>query len=249
MILLVDGNNWVSREFYLGPAFMEECKAILQEFQTRHSFNRIIVGFDGSNPWRLQKYKPYKAGSRERPVHYYRALDQLKRDWTIADYEVIELEEYEAEDIVASEAIKWSSRGEQVVMASSDKSLYQCLRPGLVTQAIGFGRHHIGGNTEYRFKYMTAEGLKKKHEVNPSQWLDFRAICGDTHLNIPGCPGVGKDGASKLLHHCGSLDLFYAVPANCNLNAKRYALMMNNKDDIYRWRELMALSTECTKEL
>lgn len=246
MILLIDGNNWVSREFYLGPAFMEECRAILRVFESTHSFDRIIIGFDGTNPWRLQQYKPYKAGSRERPGHYYRALDQLNSEWTDEGYEVIQLEEYEAEDIVASEANKWSLQGVKVVMASSDKSLYECLRPGLVTQAIGFGRKQIDGKTGYQFRYMTAEGLKKAREVTPSQWLDYRAICGDTHLNIPGCPGVGPDGASKLLHHCGSLDLFYAVPANCNLNAKRYAAMMNHREKILRYRDLMALSNECT---
>jgi len=137
----------------------------------------------------------------------------------------------EADDLIASAAIKLHDEGHEVYIVSADKDFGQLLRPGIFQLL-----PPTPGNAKLGWSVLDEDGLYKKLSVKPNQVVDYLALLGDTSDNIPGVPGVGPKIAARWIQDYGTLEhlltkVNYIQPARFQLVLPniREALLTNVK--------------------
>ena len=159
----------------------------------------IAVVFDPKGPtFRHKMYKEYKATREKMPDDLRSQLPMIDKVIKAFNIPRLELDEYEADDIIGTMAKKAEKEGCEVLMVTADKDFAQ-----LVTDKV------VMYNTRAKpdeSNLIDIEGVKKKWGVTPAQIRDYLALVGDSSDNIPGVKGVGPKGAVKLLDEYGSLE-------------------------------------------
>jgi 5'-3' exonuclease len=151
--------------------------------------DRLIMCCDGPRLRRKVMYDDYKANRPPKPKEAIDSFHKLKS--TLADeYQCIEVEGYEADDVIASYVHQRPD--EQILIVSGDKDLYQLIRSNvqMLTKNELVGR----------------DGCFAKFGVEPNQIADLLTLTGDSADNIPGCPGIGPGRAKDLLTAFGDVD-------------------------------------------
>ncbi|MCH7818218.1 MAG: DNA polymerase I [Candidatus Marinimicrobia bacterium] len=159
----------------------------------------IAVVFDPKGPtFRHKMYKEYKATREKMPDDLRSQLPMIDKLLKAFNIPRLELDEYEADDIIGTMAGKAEKEGFEVLMVTADKDFAQ-----LVTEKVVMynTRAKVGESN-----LIDPEGVKKKWGVTPNQIIDYLALVGDSSDNIPGVRGVGPKGAVKLLSEYGSLE-------------------------------------------
>lgn len=160
----------------------------------------LAVVFDlGGSVEREEMYEEYKAGRQETPEDILFAVPYIKeiiRAWHIP---ILELEGFEADDIIGTIAKKKAAEGHVVYMVTPDKDYAQ-----LVAEKIYIYKPaRSGGSVEI----LGVEEIKRDWEVNdPLQVIDILGMWGDAVDNIPGIPGVGEKTAKKFIKEYGSME-------------------------------------------
>lgn len=169
-------------------------KTLMQMERLWHPSHRLVV-FDGGLPAeRLELLATYKAQRPAMPSELRDQLPMLDAWLDCSDIAHVRLDGREADDIIASVALRAAAAGLDVLVASSDKDLLQ-----LVTSQIGV---ITPGKAEER---IGPSEVLAKIGVQPPQVVDWLALTGDSADNIPGVPGIGAKTASKLLGQWPSL--------------------------------------------
>lgn len=173
----------------------------LDEILRKEKPDYIAVCFDppGGKTFRHEVYPEYKAQRDKQPEDITLSIPFIKRILEAYRIPVIEMENYEADDVIGSLARLAALEGFTTYMMTPDKDYGQLVdahtfmyRPSLKGQ--GF---EIRGEKEVCERYGIA---------SPSQVIDLLALEGDASDNIPGCPGVGEKTASKLIAEWGSVE-------------------------------------------
>jgi len=168
--------------------------------------SHVVAAFDEPSNFRKELCPTYKANRSHDPrIGDYLAAT-FQRSAAIAT--PVAVAGFEADDLLATLAAIGARRAEKVVLASPDKDLRQCLRPGLVTQLKKLQRR--GGRSVPT--WYCAATLQKEHGLLPYQWPDFQALVGDQGDNITGCLGIGPKTAAALLTDLGTLHAILANP-------------------------------------
>uniref|UniRef100_A0A2C9KR80 5'-3' exonuclease domain-containing protein n=1 Tax=Biomphalaria glabrata TaxID=6526 RepID=A0A2C9KR80_BIOGL len=192
-------------------------------------FDKIAIIFDsGVKNFRHDIYSEYKANRVTVPLDLINQLtlvDDVAKILSIPSFKVIG---FEADDIIASIAVKAYSEGFSVEIVSSDKDLMQ-----LVNDRI------------YLFdpskdKVFMCEDVKEKFGVPPKMLTDLLTLTGDASDNIPGVHGIGPKTAAKLINQFGSID---SIISNADkiLNAKQRESILGSVDKILISRDLVTL--------
>ncbi|RUM60907.1 MAG: 5'-3' exonuclease, partial [Persephonella sp.] len=154
----------------------------------------IAVVFDLSKKtFRHKKVKSYKATRQETPNLLKEQIPKIKEILKLWGIKVLELEGYEADDIIATLTKKFKSSYE-VLIVSPDKDMIQLVDKNVKLL-----------NPIQNIIY-DIEKVKEKYGIFPNQFVDYQAIVGDSVDNIKGVKGVGKKTAVSLLNQYGSLD-------------------------------------------
>lgn len=159
----------------------------------------IAVAFDPHGPtFRHEAYEAYKAQREETPEDIRRAVPIIKRLLQAMNIPAIEVDGFEADDIIGTLAKQAEQQDFVVFMATPDKDYGQ-----LVTDRIFMYRpRHTGG-----FEQLGPKEVCEKYGLhNQSQVIDLLGLMGDASDNIPGCKGVGEKTAVQLLQQFGSID-------------------------------------------
>ncbi|MDQ7064452.1 MAG: DNA polymerase I [candidate division KSB1 bacterium] len=157
------------------------------------------VVFDTSEPtFRHKAYKAYKATRQKMPDEMSEQLPILRQVIEALRIPIIEVPGYEADDILATLALKARERGLQVFLVTSDKDLMQ-----LVDSVIKI--YNLRRRID-EAEILGPSEVEEKMGVPPQQIRDFLALVGDSSDNIPGVPKVGKKTAQSLLREYRSLD-------------------------------------------
>jgi len=168
---------------------------LMEEHQPAH----IAAVFDTGRPsFRAKIYPEYKANRPPPPedlMPQFEIVQQVVRGFRIP---LLALEGYEADDIIATLALRARSRGLAVTIVSSDKDLMQLA-----------GERVTLLDTMKNIRY-GPEQVREKFGVGPEQLADWLALCGDSSDNVPGVPGVGAKTATRLLVEFGDLDTVLA---------------------------------------
>ena len=143
------------------------------------------------------------------------------------------LPDTEADDLMASYATAARDRGDEVVLATNDKDLFQLVGDRVKVYSTNKADVADPANA---FALLGAEKVRAKWDVAPEQIGDVLALVGDSADNIPGVPGLGPKGAAKLLADHGSLDAILANPdivkndrIREKLNASREQIIQNRE--------------------
>jgi DNA polymerase-1 len=212
-LVLIDGSGYIFRAFHALPPMTRADGTpvnavfgftnMLARFLRDHVGTHLAVVFDaGSQTFRNRIYDQYKA---QRPDPPPELIPQFKlvRDATAAfGVACVELDDWEADDLIAAYAKAGLAAGASVTIVSSDKDLMQLVRPG-VAMLDPIKQKPIG----------PAE-VMEKFGVPPEKVVDVQALMGDSVDNVPGVPGIGPKNAAELINGFGDLEaVLAAAPA------------------------------------
>lgn len=166
----------------------------LQELLRDHDPSHIAVCFDPAGPtFRKEEYADYKANRDKQPEAITEAIPYIKRIIEASGIRIVQVDGYEADDVIGTLAHKAEAEGYTVYMVTPDKDYAQ-----LVTDRC-LMLNPYPSKAKEKPSALGPEGIKQYYGVRPDQIADWLALVGDSSDNIPGCPGVGKVTAAKLL--------------------------------------------------
>jgi DNA polymerase-1 len=150
---------------------------------------------------RLEIYPEYKAGRKPAPPDFYTQIPILHDVLDAFGWPLYELDDYEADDIMGTLAVKAEKAGLQTMLITSDLDMLQLINHDVRVYALKRGFSNI--------EEFHPESFEQKYGINASQFLDLKALKGDSSDNIPGVPGVGEKTAIELLKQYKTLDAIY----------------------------------------
>lgn len=194
------GNNPIINSKGMNTGAILGFSNTLYEIITKEEPSHIAVAFDTSAPtFRHESFPEYKANRERQPEEIGVAIPYCKKILDGFDIPILELDGYEADDIIGTFAKKAAANGFDVFMMTPDKDYAQ-----LVTEKIFLYKPARMGNAVEI--YGIPEVLQKFDINEVTQVIDFLGLKGDSVDNIPGVPGVGDKTASKLLKEYGSVE-------------------------------------------
>ena len=172
----------------------------LQEVLEKEKPTHIGVAFDPHGPtFRSEAYPAYKAQREATPEDIRRAIPIIKELLEAYRISVIQVDGFEADDVIGTLATKLSGEKDlEVFMLTPDKDYGQ-----LVSDNVKIFRPRHGGGYE---TMGPAEVCEKYGIEKTAQVIDLLALMGDSADNFPGCPGVGEKTAVKLINEFGSVE-------------------------------------------
>lgn len=183
---------------------------------------------------RLEIYPQYKAGRKPAPPDFYAQIPILHELLESLGWPLYELDDYEADDIMASFAKQADKQGIETILITSDLDSLQCISNHTKVYALKKGLSNI---EEFHPDSFTA-----KYGLRPDQFLDLKSLQGDSSDNIPGVPGVGTKTATDLLQKYDTLDGVYE---NIDLiSGSVRDKLVAGKDSAYLSKQLATLFTD-----
>ncbi len=213
-LLAIDGNSILNRAFYgIRPLTTKDgfCTNALYGMVTMISKqvealapDYCAVAFDLKAPtFRHKMYDAYKAGRRPMPEELAMQLPVAKDLMRAMGFSVLELEGFEADDILGTLARMCDESDTEAYLMTGDRDALQLIGD----------RVHVLLATNNETIDMDRTRFFEKYGVESTQFVDVKALMGDSSDNIPGVPGIGEKGALKLISEYGSLDGIYeALP-------------------------------------
>ncbi len=213
-LLIVDSNSILNRGFYgVRPLTNKEgiftngifgFWGIFLKLESELKPDAVAFVFDLPAPtFRHKMYADYKGTRKGMPEELGMQLPFLKELITALGYPIVELEGYEADDILGTLGKRCAEAGHDCYIASGDRDMFQLVTDH-VTVVLASSK---GGKAEY-IPYDPA-AIQEKYGLTPRQLIDVKALMGDTSDNIPGVAGVGEKTALDLIQKFGSLDGVY----------------------------------------
>ncbi|MCM1102075.1 MAG: DNA polymerase I [Clostridium sp.] len=251
-IVLIDGHSILNRAFYGVPdlsnaeglhtnaifGFLNIMFKILEEEQPEY----LAVAFDVHAPtFRHEMYKDYKGTRKPMPEELREQVPVMKEVLQAMNVVIVEQAGLEADDILGTLAKKAERDGLEVSLVSGDRDLLQIASEHIKIRIPKTKRN----GTEVEDYY--AADVLRAYQVTPEQFIDVKALMGDTADNIPGVPKVGEKTATALIAQYGSLDNLYAHVEEVSKNAIRESLK-EHKDLAELSRTLATIRTDCELE-
>lgn len=209
-IYLVDGSGYIFRAYYALPQNLTNPQGVpvgavlgfvnmLLKLLTDLHAPALAVIFDAARRnYRNDIYPEYKANRSETPEDLIPQFPLIREATKAFDIPGIELEGYEADDLIATYARLAIEQGKSVTIVGTDKDLMQLVRPGVRMYDPIKGR------------YLDESDVVEKFGVTPDKVVDVQALVGDSTDNIPGVPGIGVKTAAQLISEFGDLDTLLA---------------------------------------
>ena len=200
----------------------------------------LAVVFDAGSSQRKKLYPEYKATREKMPEDLRESLVRIRALLDALHHPVVEVEGYEADDVIASLARRALALEEDIeaVIVSGDKDFYQLLRPGL-----RLFRPARGGRAGTAAEWVDESNASKRFGVPPDRIIDYLALIGDSSDNVPGAPGIGPKTAVKLIEQFGDLDQILAHAEEVRAKRPRESLL-NHADQIRLSRQLVTMLTD-----
>ena len=203
----------------------------------------LAVVFDAGSSQRKEWYPAYKATREKMPEDLRESLGRIRTLLDALHNPVVEVEGFEADDVIASLAVLALEKGVEAVIVSGDKDFYQLLRPGL-----RLFRPARGGKAGVAAEWVDESNAGKRFGVPPGRIVDYLALIGDSSDNVPGAPGIGPKTAVKLIREYGDLEQILAHAEEVRAKRPRESLL-HNGDQIRLSRRLVTILTDVPVEL
>jgi DNA polymerase-1 len=213
-IILLDGHSLAFRAFFALPDTLVTSSgqitnavygftAMLIKLMADERPDAVVVCFDKGLPqFRLDRYAEYKAGRAETPDTFRQQLPLIREVLGSLRIPMVELEGYEADDLLATLTKQCRREGVEVVIVTGDRDILQLVRDGV---SVIMTRRGISDVTRY-----DNAAVRERYGVTPEQWTDFVALKGEPSDNLPGVPGVGDKTAAQLVNKYGDIEQIIA---------------------------------------
>ncbi len=233
-LVLIDGHSILNRAFYGVPeltnaqglhtnavyGFLNIMFKILEEEKPEY----LAVAFDVHAPtFRHKMFEAYKGTRKPMPEELREQVPVMKDVLRAMNIVIMEQEGLEADDILGTLAKKAEAAGMEVSLVSGDRDLLQISDRHI---KIRIPKTKMG-KTEIEDYY--PEDVVKAYQVTPLQFIDLKALMGDTADNIPGVPKVGTKTATELMLQFGSLENIYAHVEEITKKSIRESLIENRE--------------------
>ncbi|MGI5878076.1 MAG: DNA polymerase I [Christensenellales bacterium] len=207
--ILIDGNSLLFRAFYAMPeltapdgtpvgavyGFLNMLFKAIDDYAPTCA----AVAFDLEAPtFRHVGYDAYKAGRKPTPEALLPQFPLLKEILRAMEVPVVEVEGYEADDILGTLSLRVAQEGGEAIVITGDRDALQLIGPSV---RVVITRKGISQTQEYDEALLMDE-----YGLRPDQIPDLKGLMGDSSDNLPGIPGIGEKTALKLLHAYGSVE-------------------------------------------
>lgn len=225
-VCLIDGSGYIFRAFYaLPPLSTQDGTPVNAVLGFLNMFMRLtakircdycLVLFDAKRQnFRNEIFADYKGTRKEIPEELIPQFPIIHQAVEVLNLNHLEMEGFEADDLIATYARKALEDGDEVVVVSADKDLMQLIRPG------------VEFYDSMKDKFFTPDDVKEKFGVYPDKVVDVQALAGDSTDNVPGVPGIGLKTAAELVNQFGSLEAVLEHASEIKQNKRRETLLNN----------------------
>jgi len=183
---------------------------------------------------RLEIYPEYKAGRTKPSDDFYAQLPILREVLEAFNWPLYELDQYEADDIMGTFAEQAKDEGIEACLITGDYDLLQLIAEGTCVYITRTGSTDL-------VRYDDA-AFEEKYGIKVNQFVDYKALVGDSSDNIPGVPRVGPKAAQSLLTAYGDLDGIYAHVDEVKGAQQKY--LMEGKESAYLSQQLARIYTD-----
>jgi len=209
-VLLLDGHSLAYRAFFALPDTLVTSSgqvtnavygftAMLIKLLADERPQGVVVCFDkGAPQFRLERYAQYKAGRAQTPDLFRQQLPLIREVIETLRIPMIELEGYEADDLLATLTKHAREEACEVIIVTGDRDILQLVRDGV---AVIMTRRGISDVIRY-----DRPAVIERYGVTPEQWIDFVALKGESADNLPGVPGIGDKTAAQLINKYGDVE-------------------------------------------
>jgi DNA polymerase-1 len=252
-LFLVDAMAHIYRAFYAPMVRMNAPSGIPTKvpFLFANILRRLIkdyqpeflgIVFDTSKPtFRDKLFEAYKAQRPPMPDEMKVQLPYVRRLCEAMHLPILELDGYEADDVIGTMAKKGAEKNLEVLVISNDKDMMQLVSPGVRILRTGSG----GAKADV---IVDAQKVEEILGVPPGKVIDLMALLGDTVDNIPGAKGIGEKGATELIQKFGSVES--ALDHAGEVANKRYReALQQQRDQVMMSKKLAAIETNVPLEL
>ncbi len=233
-VFLVDGSGFIFRAYFarakdpkaerfqrksdgMATEVVMHFSNMLDKYLRDTDADHIAVIFDASgHSFRNEIYDQYKANRREMPDDLAPQLAHVRQAADAFGVCRIEMENFEADDLIATYARHAVEAGAKVTILSSDKDMMQLVADGRIMMRDPMTDRPIG----------EAE-VREKFGVGPDKVIEVQALCGDSTDNVPGVPGIGVKTAAELINTYGDLETLLARADEIKQPKRRQALTEN----------------------
>lgn len=243
-MILIDGSSLMYRVFFALKSFRNSqglptnaiygYTSILLKLKEQQ-VDYVAVAFDTPvKTFRHKEYKEYKANRKKMPDELVIQVPYIKEISNVLGFNLLEIEGYEADDIIGTICKKADEKNIEVLIISGDLDVLQLVNTNVKTMLTQKG-------ISKTFIY-DSEKIYEKYGLYPSQLVDFKALKGDPSDNIPGIPGIGEKTALKLLKEYGSLEnIFKNID---KIEGKEKELLKNGKEIAEMSKYLATIKTD-----
>ena len=233
-VFLIDGSGFIFRAYFarakdpkaerfqrksdgMATEVVMHFSNMLDKYLRDTDADHIAVIFDASGrSFRNEIYDQYKANRREMPDDLAPQMAHVRQAADAFGVCRIEMENFEADDLIATYARHAVEAGAKVTILSSDKDMMQLVADGRVMMRDPMTDRPIG----------EAE-VREKFGVGPDKVIEVQALCGDSTDNVPGVPGIGVKTAAELINTYGDLETLLARADEIKQPKRRQALIEN----------------------
>lgn len=246
-LLLVDGHYYLYRSFFairgLKNSRGEPTNAIygfikaLRKMLADVKPDRAAVIWDCGLPARRTELQPaYKQNRTEMPDDLRPQEDWLQKNTPLLGVACLEIQNTEADDLIAAYAVQARRAGAEVVVATNDKDILQLVSEGISIYSTVKNDLKDGES----FALLDVAAVRGKWGVDPAHIADVLALTGDSSDNIPGVPGIGEKTATALINQHGAISNILENPAAI-ANAKLRDKITTHRELILANREMVRL--------
>ena len=236
-VFLIDGSGFIFRAYFarakdpnaerfqrksdgMATEVVMHFSNMLDKYLRDTDADHIAVILDASGrSFRNEIYGEYKANRREMPDDLAPQLAHVRQAADAFGVCRIEMDNFEADDLIATYARHAVEAGAKVTILSSDKDMMQLVADGKVMMRDPMTDRPIG----------EAE-VREKFGVGPDKVIEVQALCGDSTDNVPGVPGIGVKTAAELINTYGDLESLLASASEIKQPKRRQTLIENEKN-------------------
>lgn len=230
--VLIDGHSILNRAFYGVPIFTNSeglhtnavfgFLNIMFKIIDSKQPDYMAVAFDVHQPtFRHEMFKDYKGTRKPMMEELMEQVPVIKELLQKMNITTVELPGYEADDVIGTLSKEGEKAGMEVDVISGDRDLLQ-LASDHITICIPKTKKGQTTVEEYN-----TEGVKELYKVTPKEFIDVKALMGDSSDNIPGVPGIGEKGATAIISQFGSIENAYDHADEISNTRNRNALLNN----------------------
>nr|MBL0731925.1 DNA polymerase I [Desulfobacterales bacterium] len=245
-IYLIDGSAYIHRAYHAIRGLSNSMglptnatfgfTKMLMKLLKDHAPEYIVIFFDVKGPtFRHKMYADYKANRPPMPEDLALQIPYIKQIAKGFNIPVMEMEGFEADDLIGTAARKAEDKGFKVVMVTGDKDFVQ-----LVTKKATIW-------DPMKDKITSVDTVQKEFTLDPLQMIDVMGLSGDTADNIPGVPGIGIKTAVTLIKNFDSMERLYEQ-VDTITKKKQHENLVTFKDQAFLSRDLVTIDRNVTLE-